>query len=103
MNTFWASMVNMQRTNQWNHQYTRTSVSRDRSPGFGEDRSRSRSNNNTNIKNTSNNFRQGTADNKSTTSSLSRTRNNEENYGIWGKKSTQEYYQNRDSSPGFGN
>jgi hypothetical protein len=46
--------------------------------------------------------RRGFGGNKSTTSSVSRGKNKEYNFGIWGKKTTQEYYNNRDSSPAFG-
>ena len=83
-------MLTVQRQNQWNEKYHTGHPSAERK--CSETRSLSNSVNNG----------QRFGGNRSTTSSISRGQNNEYNFGIWGKKTTQEYYQNRDSSPAFG-
>lgn len=106
-NTFWQSMVNLQRVNNWNENYT-PSRSRDRSApatgllaNFGSS-TNERSSSRIGFGGGAPRFGNQTPGNRSTTNSVSRGRNNENDYGVWGKKSTQEYYQNRDSSPAFG-
>ncbi|CDW75416.1 UNKNOWN [Stylonychia lemnae] len=95
--TFWQSMVSMQRVNKWDGNYSPNERARDRSApvglaaigqpgsgGFGKSAP-------------------AFGGNRSTTRSVSKgAGNNDNDYGIWGKKSTQEYYQNRDTSPAFG-
>lgn len=80
---FWSTMVSMQRTNQWNNQYSR---SRDRSAGFGGA-----------FGSHSVDIKEG--NNRSSRSSVSRGGNNEGNFGIWGKQITNN---KREASPAFG-
>eukprot|EP00347_Sterkiella_histriomuscorum_P001439 403372033 len=112
-NNFWQSMQNFQRFNNWNQNYTseEQARSRDRSApsgmlvNFGSSSQRETSSNRGGFGSSAARFGAGTVNNgkRSTTNSVSRGRaNNENDFGVWGKKSTQEYYQNRDSSPAFG-
>ena len=110
-NTFWQSMVNMQRVNNWNQNYTSNSTtrSRDRSAPAGGllanigGHSTPRNASTTNLGFGGSVARFGGNNNRSTTRSVSKgARNTENDFGVWGKKTTEQYYQNRDTSPAFG-
>ena len=75
-------MMNVQRQNQWNDKYNTGEPSAEGRGACSETRSLNNSVNNG----------QRFGGNRSTTSSISRGQNNEYNFGIWGKKTTQEYY-----------
>jgi hypothetical protein len=79
----------MQRVNKWDGNYTPTERSRDRSAPVGLAAIGSSKSNAGGFGRSAPAF----GGNRSTTRSVSRGANNDNNdYGVWGKKTTQEYY-----------